>query len=59
MFEILNKNEFNFIENFSSDEKKVFRKRAIGCILATDMAKHAADLSSLKSIVEAKGIKGG
>ena len=31
----------------------------IGCILATDMAKHAADLSALKILVEAKQIKGG
>jgi hypothetical protein len=35
------------------------RKRVIGCILATDMAKHAADLSQLKSLVEAKQIKSG
>ena len=49
----------NFIENLTTDEKKVFRKRVIGCILATDMSKHAADLSSLKSIVEAKSIKQG
>lgn len=31
----------------------------VGCILATDMAKHAADLSALKSYVEAKQIRGG
>ena len=31
----------------------------IGCILATDMAKHAADLSGLKSILETKSIKEG
>jgi len=38
---------------------KVFRKRVIGCILATDMAKHASDLSGLKGLVEAKQIKSG
>ena len=43
----------------TTDEMKVFRKRVIGCILATDMAKHAADLSALKSLVEAKSIKNG
>lgn len=43
----------------NNDEKKVFRKRVIGCILATDMAKHAADLSALKSLVETKDIKRG
>lgn len=31
----------------------------IGCILATDMAKHAADFSALKTLVEVKEIKGG
>ena len=31
----------------------------IGLILATDMAKHASDLSALKSLVETKGIKNG
>jgi hypothetical protein len=29
------------------DEFKLFRKRVIGLILATDMAKHAADLSAI------------
>jgi len=47
------------LEALTSDELKVFRKRVIGCILATDMAKHAADLSALKSLVETKNIKGG
>jgi hypothetical protein len=43
----------------TSEQFKVVRKRVIGCILATDMAKHAADLSALKGLVEAKQIKGG
>lgn len=47
------------MESLTSDELKVFRKRVIGCILATDMAKHAADLSALKTLVETKQIKGG
>ena len=37
----------------------MFRKRMLGCILATDMAKHAADYSALKTLVEAKAIKVG
>jgi hypothetical protein len=49
----------NFLERLSPDQFKTLRKRVIGCILATDMAKHAADLSQLKSLVEAKQIKGG
>lgn len=47
------------MESFTTDEMKVFRKRVIGCILATDMAKHAGDLSALKNLVEAKQIKNG
>ena len=58
-FAILKKDETNFLEQLSSDEFRVVRKRMIGCILATDMAKHASDLSALKSLVETKGIKNG
>ena len=32
--------ENNFIEALHADERKVFRKRMIGMILATDMAEH-------------------
>ncbi len=49
----------NFLDRLSQDQFKTVRKRVIGCILATDMAKHAADLSQLKSLVEAKQIKNG
>jgi hypothetical protein len=31
----------------------------IGCVLATDMARHATDFSTLKTLVELKGIKEG
>lgn len=58
-FAIIKAAEANFLETLTPDEFKVFRKRMIGCILATDMAKHAADLSQLKSIVEAKQIRQG
>ena len=53
-FAIIKKDETNFLEQLSVDEFKVFRKRMIGCILATDMAKHASDLSALKSVVETR-----
>jgi hypothetical protein len=50
----------NFLnETLTAEQFKVVRKRVIGCILATDMAKHAADLSALKGLVEAKQIKSG
>ena len=48
-FGIITKKELNFLDKLSADEFKVFRKRMIGCILATDMAKHATDLSIIKS----------
>lgn len=37
---IMLKPEFNFLENASKDDVKVFRKRMVGMILSTDMAKH-------------------
>jgi hypothetical protein len=58
-FAIIKRDETNFLEQLSRDEFKVFRKRVIGCILATDMANHASELSALKSLVESKGIKNG
>lgn len=58
-FKIISNLETNFLERFSYEEFKVIRKRIIGCILATDMAKHGADLSALKSLVETKNIKNG
>lgn len=58
-FTILKMDEFNFLEQLTTDEFRVFRKRVIGCILATDMAKHGADMSTLKSILDTKLIKNG
>lgn len=43
--QVLLKVENNFTEGFSSDEKKVLRKRMVGMILATDMADHMAHLN--------------
>ena len=50
MFRILNKEEFYFLEDISKDEYKLFRKKCINLILATDMAKHAADLKAFNAI---------
>lgn len=44
-FRILSDPDSNFTDKLSNQEFKLFRKRVIGLILATDMAKHAADLS--------------
>lgn len=51
--------ECNFTEKLSNQEFKLFRKRVIGLILATDMAKHAADLSQLKTTLAEFDIKEG
>ena len=58
-FAIIKKDETNFLESMTRDEMTVFRKRVISMILATDMAKHMADLSALKTLVETKQIKNG
>jgi hypothetical protein len=59
LFMILNQGEFNFLECISRQEFKVFRKRVTGLILSTDMAQHAAMLTSLKTTLEEHEIKNG
>jgi hypothetical protein len=56
MFRILGQADCNFAEGFSREEFILFRKRVVGIILATDMAKHAADLSILNKIINENGI---
>jgi len=58
LFRILQQDQSNFAVNMSREEFKIFRKRTIGLILATDMARHAADLSSLNSMISEKNING-
>lgn len=55
--QIMLKSENNFLENMSKDELKTFKKRFVGTILASDMAKHVADLASFKNRIEINGIK--
>ena len=59
VFRILKDPNFNFTEELSNNEFKLFRKRTMGMILATDMAKHVADLSQLKNIISQNDIKDG
>lgn len=40
--------ENNFLHMVSKEELKTFKKRMMGSILATDMAKHFDDLASFK-----------
>ena len=45
--------------SFSKDDFKTFRKRMIGIILATDMARHVSDLANFNSLLEQKNVKNG
>ena len=58
-FRILNQPEYNFLEEMTKDQFKVFRKNVIGLILATDMARHVADLSAFNAICGEYEIKNG
>ena len=58
-FAILNTPKFNFMAKYSRDDFKTFRKRMIGIILATDMARHVADLASFKNLLDTKQVKNG
>lgn len=41
----------------NKEDLKTFKKRFLGCILATDMAKHAEDLARIKQRLEITGVK--
>ena len=58
-FGILNNDKYNFMKDFNRDDFKTFRKRMIGIILATDMARHVSDLTSFQNLIEQKKIKEG
>jgi hypothetical protein len=40
------------MSEFSKDDKSTFRKRVIGIILATDMARHVSDLGAITALLE-------
>lgn len=50
------KPENNFLEGYSKDELKMFRKRHVSLILATDPAKHVDDLTAFKNRINDLGI---
>ena len=56
---ILNQDENNFLKSYSRDDYTTFRKRFVGIILATDMARHVSDLGTFKSLVETNAVKEG
>lgn len=51
LFRILNTPGYNFIEDLHREQFASFRKRVMGLIMATDMAKHAQELTSLNEIL--------
>lgn len=56
LFKILAEPESNMLNKLTRDQFKVFRKRVLGMILATDMAKHKADLTLLEQNIAAQKI---
>jgi len=59
LFRILRDPSYEFTHVLTNDEFKVFRKRVLGIILATDMARHVADLSQLNGLLSDCQIKDG
>ena len=47
-FKILLDDKNNFIENFSKDDKKKFRFKVVALVMATDFARHFADLGKFQ-----------
>jgi hypothetical protein len=45
------------MQKFDTDDKTTFRKRVIGIILATDMARHVSDLGTFKSLLESNDVQ--
>lgn len=40
----------------TSEDLKTFKRRMMGCIIATDMAKHTEDLEAFKRTLKSKAI---
>lgn len=55
-FQLLMQDKNNFMADMSLDDVKTFRKRFVGAILASDMAKHTLDLDQFKKRLAIKGI---
>lgn len=53
------KKKNNFLEKSSKSSFNVFRKRVMGCILATDMAKHNDDVKAMQGLLKHNGIAAG
>ena len=55
-FKVILRDEFNILKNFTPEEYRIFRRRMIEGILATDMANHQKVLSSAKAKADLYGI---
>ena len=47
----------NFMNEFTTEDFKAFKRRMVSAILSTDMAKHTEDLESFKRRLEITGVK--
>ena len=59
LFRILSEDKYNFARRLRKDEFRVFRRRVIGLILATDMANHMSHLNSLNAVIGENNIRNG
>lgn len=55
-FQVLLKPKNNFLSGMTSEDLKTFKRRMMGCILATDMAKHTEDIEAFKRTLQTRGI---
>jgi hypothetical protein len=53
---VLLKPKNNFLSNLTNEDLKTFKRRMMGAILSTDMAKHTEDVEAFKRTLQAKSI---
>ena len=51
MFRILNKDKYNFVDLLSKEDYKMFKKRSVSLILATDMSIHTEKLKAFNELL--------
>lgn len=50
-WKVLQREECKFINHLSYDDQNKFKQRMQGCILATDMGRHQADMTAMKEML--------
>jgi len=58
-FQLMMNKKNNFLDHMTTEDVRTFKRRFIGCIMATDMAKHAEDLATFKRKLELKNVNKG